>query len=253
MMEMEAINRNWLNYVILLAVLIASFVGALVLPVSETFKDFVAVPGAVALLGFLYQLWRDHTAHERALALQNRQQDFALGTASHMAEVAYDKHVAFCEEYMARIQLGFQELMGDGPTAKSANIGGDLVRIRFKHAAWLTTTIEAQLKPYEMAVITMGAQMGTLDRDTRMTDERRTEVVNEIYKAYGLVGGFDKAQSEEEGLIHLQKPIENVRRVLGIDTLMALRQAASDLAIERLSQPGNPRASVTSKESSPKG
>lgn len=236
---MKTFYKNWFVYLFSFVILAISFIGAWTLPIPEIFKGVVAIPGAVALLSFLIQFWRDYTAHERALELMNKQQDFALGTASHMAEVAYNKHVAFCEEYMARVQSGFQELMRDGPTPKSMNIGGDLVRIRLKHAAWLTTEIEDKLKPYEMAVITMGAKMGTLDRDTRMTDEKRTKVVNEIFSAFGLVGGFDRAQNEEEGLIHLQKPIDNIRKILGIDILMALRQGASDLAIERLKEAVN--------------
>jgi len=234
--EMKAFQENWRNYIILSAVLVFSFLGASVLPVSKIFKGFVAVPGAAALLGFLGQLWRDCTAHERALELQNRQQDFALGTASHMAEVAYDKHVAFCEEYMARVQSGFQELFREGATKNASNIGGDLVRIRLKHAAWLTSKLEDELKPFEMGLITMGAKKYQLEVSQLPVGEQRTKLVEEIYKIFGLILGRGKPENEEESLLHMQKPIDNIREILGIDTLTALRQGASDLAIKRLKQ-----------------
>lgn len=233
-MGMESFRKNWFNYIILLAVLAISFIGASVLPISEIFKGFVAVPGATALLGFLAQLWRDYTAHERALELLSRQQDFALGTASHMAEVAYDKHVAFCEEYMARVQDGFQELFREGATKNASNIGGDLVRIRIKHAAWLTTKLEEELKPFEMGLITMGAKNYQLEVSELPVGEQRTKLVEEIYKIFGLILGHGKPETEEESLLHMQKPIDNIRKILGIDTLMALRQGASDVALKRL-------------------
>lgn len=84
------------------AVLLVSFIAAWLLPVAELFKGFAAVPGVGALLNVLFQLWKDERAHERAVELLHRQQDFALATASHMANVAYDKHVMFCEAYVER-------------------------------------------------------------------------------------------------------------------------------------------------------
>jgi len=234
MYAMQVFQKNWLTYTILLAVLAVSFVGVYVLPISEVFKGFVAMPGAGALLGFLAQLWREYTEHERAIELQNRQQDFALGTASHMAEVAYDKHVAFCEEYMVRVQSGFQELLKEGATQNALNIGGDLVRIRFKHATWLTSKLEEELKPYEMGLIIMGAKMSELKLSELPVGEQRTKLVEEIYKIFGLIMGHGKPENESESLIHMQKPIENIRKILGIDALMALRQGASDIAVKRL-------------------
>lgn len=230
---MKHIRLSYIGYI---AVGIASFTAAWLLPLSELLKGVVSVPAVGALCLLLNQLWRDERAHDRALELQDRQQDFVLGTASHMAEVAYDKHVAFCEEYMARVQLGFQELFKEGATKNASNIGGDLVRIRFKHAAWLTSKLEEELKPFEMGLITMGAKKFELELSELQVGEQRTKLVKEIYKIFGLILGHEKPENEEESLMHMQKPIENVRKILGIDALMALRQGASDLAIKRLKQ-----------------
>ena len=224
-----------LSHIGYILVFVASFAAALFLPVSQILKGVAATPAIGALCLLLNQLWRDERAHERALELQNKQQDFALGTASHMADVAYDKHVAFCEEYMARVQSGFQELNKDGATKNALNIGGDLVRIRFKHAAWLTPTLEEQLKPFEMGLITMGAKMHQLELSELPVGDQRTRLVQEIYKTFGLIMG-EKPENEEESLMRLEKPIENIRKILGIDSLVTLRQGAADLAIKRLNQ-----------------
>jgi hypothetical protein len=112
------------------AVLLASFAAAWLLPVAELFKGFAAVPGVGALLNVLFQLWKDERAHERTVELLHRQQDFALATASHMADVAYDKHVAFCEAYVDRTNRGLIELMISGPSKEVLSLAGDLHKIR---------------------------------------------------------------------------------------------------------------------------
>lgn len=57
-------------------------------------------PWCGAIVTVLYQLLRDQAAHARALELQERQQLFNLGVASHMANVAFDKHIHFSEQYI---------------------------------------------------------------------------------------------------------------------------------------------------------
>lgn len=213
------------------AVFAASFAAAWFLPVSELLKDVIYLPGIGALCLLLNQLWRDERAHDRALELQNRQQDFALGTASHMANVAYDKHVIFCEEYMERVQKGFQELMQHGPTKGAMNIGGDLVRIRFKHSAWLTKEIEGKLKPFEMALINMGAKEHLLE--SLPTGEKRSKVVDEVFRFFGLIMGDEKPSEAEIGMAK-DDVIEEIRIILGIHTLTMLRQAAAKLALKRI-------------------
>ncbi len=107
--------RNWPTYTGYLIVIVISFVVAL-LPVNEVLKYITAIPGIGSIFLFLNQLLRDQLAHDRAIELQNKQQDFLLGTASHMSDVVYDKHVVFCETYINRVQDGLQELLRDGPS-----------------------------------------------------------------------------------------------------------------------------------------
>ncbi len=220
------------NYIGYTLVFVVSFLAAWLLPVAEIFRGIASIPGAGALSAFLVSLWRDERTHERAVELQIRQQDFVLGTASHMADVAYDKHVAFCEEYIQRAQEGLQELTRDGATKKAMNIGGDLVRIRIKHSAWLTTDIEKSLQPFEMALINIGAKEHLLE--SLPVGERRSRVVDEVYRFFGLVLGHEKPINKEETSMTREKIIEQIRNILGINTLTALRQKAAELALDRI-------------------
>src|SRR4051794_35049823 len=72
--------------------------------------------------------------HEVQLALKQRDQSFNLSITSHMANVLFDKHVAFCEEYAARAHQCVRELFRDGPSENAMSIFQELTAIRQKHA-----------------------------------------------------------------------------------------------------------------------
>jgi len=224
--------KAYLSYIGYLLVLLISFLLSWLLPVSETLKGVLSFPGVGALFMVLYQIWRDDISHRRNIELQNKQQDFVLGTATHMADVVYDKHVLFCEEYIKRIQEILQELFRDGPTRNALNFGGDLVRIRFKHSAWLTSEIEKSLEPFEQALIKMGAKEGLLPH--LPIGEERTKTVNEIYRSLGLILGSDKSLTEQEADTAKDEVIEKIRNILGINVFTELRKKAGVIALERM-------------------
>ena len=88
-----------------------SFAAAWFLPVSEFFKGLASLPFVAGLATVLWQLWRDALSHERQLALQRREQEFALGVAALGAcdpRAAWRNHGEFvrcvtadCEELVA--------------------------------------------------------------------------------------------------------------------------------------------------------
>lgn len=122
--------RSWQVYTVAGVVLTLSFVTAWTLPTTEILREIMTLPGVGALFLALYQIVRDQAAHERALELQVKQQLFNLSVASHMATVAFDKHVQFSEQYLARMQQGLTELFQNGPTKESLKFCGDLADIR---------------------------------------------------------------------------------------------------------------------------
>ncbi len=209
-----------------------SVIATLKWPVSETIQNIAALPGVGALFLVLFQIWKDRLSHDRAIELQSKQQDFVLGTASHMAEVAYDKHVLFCEAYIARVQKGFQELLRDGPSKNCLNIGRELVNIRQDFSPWLTKEIETKLKPFEQILIKIGAKDGLIEN--LPIGEQRNKVIDEVYKSFGLILGHEQPGSEEEEGLAIDQIIEKIRVILGINILTELRTKTAELALVRV-------------------
>lgn len=228
--------KNYIGYVLRYVLPILVFIGFLIvsflLPTTEIIKTIAAIPGVGALFVLLIQIWRDSNAHERALEIQNKQADYALGTASHMANVVYDKQVVFCEEYISRVQLGFQELLRDGPSKNSMNIGRELVNIRQKHSTWLTKEIEEKLIPFEQGLIKIGAHESVIDR--LPPDERRIKMIDEIYNTFGYILGHEKPKTKEEEALAISMVIEHLRDVLGIKILTELRLEIANFALKRI-------------------
>jgi hypothetical protein len=220
------------SYLISFIVLIASSLITYFLTDSNLMKGAAIVPAVLSLVFVLYKTWKDEE-------LQNRQQDFILGTASHMAEVAYDKHVLFCEKYIERVEKGRQELFRDGVSKNCINIGRDLKSIRYEFSPWLTKEIEEQLRPFENVLVKIGAQEGllrSLEVHSNRTEvnDKRNEVVNEMYRSFGLVLGQEKALTNDEAEISIDKVVDKIRDILGIKILTTLRIEAANLAYKRL-------------------
>lgn len=120
-------RQSWKVYAVAAIVLVVSFVAAWTLPTTEILRGIIGLPGVAALLTAIYQIVRDRAAHERALELQGKQQLFDLGVTSHMAAVAFDKHVQFSEQYISRMQEGLTTLFALGPRKESLKICSDLM------------------------------------------------------------------------------------------------------------------------------
>jgi threonine/homoserine/homoserine lactone efflux protein len=95
----------WKVYAVTVTILVLSFVTAW-MATSELLTAILSIPGVAAMVAMLYQFIRDQAAHERALDLQEKQHRFDLGVTSHMANVAFDKHMAFVEKYISTMQEG---------------------------------------------------------------------------------------------------------------------------------------------------
>lgn len=227
--------KKYYAYLLLTGVFILSLLSSYFLQTDEFFRGVLALPSVASLLSIIYKIWRENLAHERASELQNKQQDFALGTASHMATVAYNKHVIFCECYMNRVQKGFQELLREGPSENAMNIGSDLVRIRKEHSCWLTKEIEKGLEPFEHALIKIGAKENYLKNSKLEIKEQRERIVSDIFHSFGLILGDKKPLNEEEAMIAIDEVTEKIREILGIRILTELRLKSAELALKRIS------------------
>jgi len=184
--------------------------------------DLAGVPAIIALFGALFQLSRDRIAFERSTRLEEEKNRFTVGAMSHMANVAFDKHVAFCEEYTAAANHAMLTLFRKGPHQDALVEAGLLADVRIKWDVWLDPGVVAELGKFEAALQTIGANAFLL-KDLRADDDR-TEAVAKAYGTFAEVMGFETWEGKPVTKDRtVEKVIDKLRKVLGIYELTRLR------------------------------
>jgi hypothetical protein len=219
---------SWKVYAVAAGVLILSFVAAWLLPTTELFRAILSIPGVSALVAMLFQFVRDLAAHERALDLQQRQHLFNLGAASHMAKVAFDKHVEFAEKYISTMQTGLDELFRSRRPEEGEKFLRKLVDIRLAHRAWITDDIEAKVTPFESAL----SQIGKIKIGGGVHPQRDYDV-DELYQFFSRALGFDE-EGQVDDAIASRRIISHLRDLLEVRQLIQLRREIVQAAIDAL-------------------
>lgn len=119
----------------------------------------IVISLAASVTGGSFTAWvskRLERRNDEKKALENRdvlkaQNAFSVGTVSHMATVAFNKHVEFCEAYIEEMYRALDALNSDG------GIGAPLEarsfsQIRQRWALWLTPGMEIKLDRFESAI-----------------------------------------------------------------------------------------------------
>ncbi len=205
--------------------LCASFLLAINIPLSNLIKTIVAIPGIIILFSFLLDIILEKTKHFYEIVRQEGLNDFALGTGSHMAMVAYDKHVQFCEEYINEIEKTFDELTRNGTSIQTGLMVVPLVKIRRKYTAWLTSKLEKELIEYERILIHIGNSHLKKEFASEHLDiEKYAKSIDE--DLISLLGNSEKSIRETS--------IEHIREILEIDALAEIRSIITREAKNRL-------------------
>jgi hypothetical protein len=126
------------------------------LPAQDILAFVAGNVGVVALVGALFQLFRDEAAHEKAVWLKRDDQYFQIGVTSHISNVVFDKHVLFCEAYMAKVQETVETLIRNHANEQAIIRANELYSIREQHSTWVTAAMSAQLSQFEDAVRKVG-------------------------------------------------------------------------------------------------
>ncbi|MEJ1463348.1 MAG: hypothetical protein RPU15_08735 [Candidatus Sedimenticola sp. (ex Thyasira tokunagai)] len=221
----KAMKHDPKTYAILLAVFVLSFGSAWIIPAHDALKAVVASPGVIALLSALFQLLRDQAAHEKQLEIQNNQFKFTLGAASHMANTAFDKHVEFCEKYMAEIHAAVSTFFQEGDTAAALNHARNLHELRLNYAVWLTDNINEKLSKFEAAIRKLGAGAHFVNSITGSANhaEKRTIIIEQNHELFLEILGIDKNKEiNKEYAVEAVK--KKVRAILGVEELTGLRE-----------------------------
>jgi primosomal protein N'' len=222
-------------YLSIVGLFAASLAAYLLLPHGEVIQSLAAIPLVGSLVAALLQLLKDMAAHEKAIAMQAADQRFALGASSHMANVAFDKHVEFCESYVQEVFSTLETLFKNGPSDQALQHAFKLAEQRRKFALWLTPKIEAQLQEFEKALRAIGADDWYLRNADRI--DNRHEIVERLYKKFADVLGVENMGANEwQGQpltpeLAIYAVVQGLRHVLKVEELTGLREALVQAAL----------------------
>jgi hypothetical protein len=167
------------------------------------------------------------------LRVEQARNSLAVGATSHMANVAFDKHVEFCEKYVAEMNLTLTTLHMEGPSQKASEHAGSLQKIRVTHTLWLSTEIQGRLAKLEFALRAIGVYERHVNN--YVSADGRSERIKELFTVFMKVIG----EAEWEGKVLPQETaiptmIESLRKVLGITELTELRSTLIGRAVSQL-------------------
>lgn len=207
-------------YSIISVVTVVSLLAAFFLPIPEWARGIVSLPAAAGLAGALFQIFRDRVAHERAVDLQQKEQMFNLGIASHMANVAFDKHIEFCELYIQQMQAGLGDLLAKGPTIQVLKFCGKLGDTRFRYRAWITSEVWDRLLLFEVALRKLGASASVLEHSP--VSEGSSQAADQMDKLFqGILALKEGTELDKEAAA--SRVIRHLQDFLGIEELSRLR------------------------------
>ena len=174
---------NRIVYSLIIAVI--AFVALAGSNTSAAVQAMIALPGAAGLLFALWELLKANIEHQHKLEENRAGNSFILSATSHMAQTAFDKHVSFCEEYLAKVNDGLGVLFRSGPTEEALKIAAVLYSIRRKYLVWETPDISDVLSKFEHALRKIGADECYLRH--LPTGETRSKVVESMYETFKQV------------------------------------------------------------------
>lgn len=218
-------KHNINTYLILLVVFSLSFGAAWAFPVEDAIKGIIAFPGIAALISTLWQLMKDQAAHEKSLEIQHNQFKFTLGAASHMANVAFNKHVEFCESYVTEIHSAVTTLFREGASKESLVHAQKLYQLRIDSSVWLTANINEKLAKFESALRQIGADEHFVQSTAGHSSyaEQRSRAIDRSHTMFLEILGIDKEKEVNEEYA-VEAVITKVRAILGVEELTNLRE-----------------------------
>ena len=222
-------RTHWL-LLLFAVVFVASIILSQIAEKGSSLRELSLLPAVAALFYAIYELLNDKLKFERTLIAQERLNNFSVGASSHIANVAFDKHVEFSEEYAAESHETLRTLFREGPTPQALNHANQLAKIREKYVVWLTTEIDTKLEKIESALRGLGA-LAQYRTHTEQNVDLQKDSIARLYVVFAnLVGpdlmGSDNWQGETlEKEKAIQMVFKRLRLVLGVEELTRMREA----------------------------
>jgi len=231
----------WIGIIVIVCI---SFCVVFFAPITDIYKGIASIPGVGGLAVALFQLVRDNAHHQRNLEMQQGQQVFNLGATSHMANTVFDKHVEFCEKYLAEVHQLVTTLTKEGPTREALEHSGKLYELRIEYTAWITPQIEEKLMPFEQAVRNIGASSGLVEAlsGSEQHDDTRSKAIEQMFNEFSNLMniGEPNIKNAESTVVEIKK---RVREILQINQLIDVRELlvnnAANVAANKLFNSGS--------------
>lgn len=233
-----AMTHRQLTYTVAALLLATAFACLLVAhDSSELLRNLAGVPLVAAVVASFVQLARDDAAHTRTLLGMDHQNRFVLGASSHMANVAFDKHAAFCEEYVNAVHAALHTLFREGPSDKVLPDAGTLHAVQQKYAVWITTQIQKDLEPFQSALREIGASAWFVEatRGDEHSAEERQQHINSMFSTLAKVMGFTEWESQPvTSELAAAAVVGRLRSILGTEELSQMRRVIVERAMGEL-------------------
>jgi hypothetical protein len=182
------------------------------------------------------EAFKAELAQAHAVQMEEAKNRFTIGATSHMAGVAFDKHVEFCEQYAKHVNAALDTLFRRGPHQTVLEDANALMDTRKDWTIWLTPEVESKLLQFEGALRKIGANALLLNQ---LDAEDRGEAIKEAFETFAAVMGWEKwrgkAVTQE---LASERLIEGLRIVLGISELTDLRAELVKRAVSDLKDSG---------------
>ena len=205
-----------------LLIAVIAYVALAFLNVTTALQALIALPGSAGLVFALWELLKANIEHQHRLDEKNEENAFILSATSHMAQTAFNKHVAFCEEYLVKVDEGLVVLFRCGPTPDALKIAFELYTIRRKYLVWETAEVTAMLDKFEYAWRSIGADSQCI-RDLEGGEER-AKMVKSMYNTFKEVMVYNHLPNNATPEIAVANIIANLRKHLGVSELTDLRK-----------------------------
>lgn len=199
--------------------------------VSPAIEALIALPGAGGLLLALWELVKASIEHAHRIEEQSAGNAFALSATSHMAEVAFDKHVEFSEKYVAKANEGLWILFREGPTPKALQIASELYDVRRTYILWETENVADFLNKFEKALREIGASEHYLQH--LAVGPKRSELIRSIYATFKRVVDLSSLPTSPTPEVAVTHIIRRLQDHLGISELTSLRRYYLEEAVKR--------------------
>ncbi|MCX4170690.1 MULTISPECIES: hypothetical protein [Paraburkholderia] len=173
---------------------------------------------------------------QKAQSERERIKSATDSASSHMANVAFDKYVEFCERYKDEAGEGVLILIQHGPTPEIISEARKLSDIRYSYTLWIPSEVDTRLQEFEKIWLTIGAFSRFEDATKTSIDEAtRRQHVSMVYKEFAKVMGLKEWEGEAvTNEFTVASIVAGLREVLGTEKMSKLRRRVLDRAMADL-------------------